>query len=59
VKPGTVFRAWAQKWRLVRAERGRRGEARTMYLIRREDGHEETRARATVVAQIAAERGRK
>jgi hypothetical protein len=45
------FSAWGCRWRLIRIERGKRGEARTMYIIKREsDGHAEARARADVLA---------
>lgn len=49
MKRGAQFVAWGSSWTLVRAERGRSGEPRTMYLIRRADGHEETRSRASVL----------
>jgi hypothetical protein len=42
------FAAWGSRWRLVETQRGRQGEARTMYVLERHDGHREARARESV-----------
>lgn len=53
VRKGMRFSAWGSQWTVVRSERGRRGEERTVYVIERADGHRETRSRSTVLAQVA------
>lgn len=52
VRKGMQFSAWGSDWTVVRSERGRRGEERTVYVIERGDGHRETRSRSTVLAQM-------